>query len=313
VLYKYTGQSEQPLYYGVRGVDGKWSASELDDDVEGRPALCQGPSGSLWIAFCVRSNVLGNVYGHVFGTPSHNGDFTVSQTINCADPSISAGPAPGQVHVATSNSFDNLRAVVRASDDYAETWSSVGTALSSYPAFNVVSQTKDDGTTMVAFVEDPDVEGPKSASLQVYEHVAGKWKAVGAGQPVHDYVFDFALDDGDVPYLAYNHATNGAVVARLAGGSWERLGEALDEKWSNDFALAFAAESVPYVAMVGSYEVGKVLRYADAIGWEALGAKGYFDADVAELDMVIGAGNVPFVAYTRTFASEEPLIIKYQQ
>jgi hypothetical protein len=133
------------------------------------------------------------------------------------------------------------------------------------------------------------------------------WQLVGGqGFPVSNSTYDFELDGSGTPYIAFNHASRGASVARASGDAWDLMGDALDTR-SNDFSIAFDA-GTPHLAMITPGETAKVFSYEDS-SWQQRGEN--VTTSVEEIDLLIANG-VPYLAFTRVFAEEEPTIMTWK-
>jgi hypothetical protein len=187
-------------------------------------------------------------------------------------------------------------------------WSAIGGAGFSAQKIHAPSLAVDSkNVPYIAYFEE--APGTGQSILLVKKLSGGAWTSVG------DYAFPYplpsptpnclslAIGPDDAPYVACPDRENGsrATVKKFNGSSWETVGSAGFSAGEIAYvSLAFdstGSSLVPYVGYQDYYYANEatVMRL-NGSSWEAVGNTGFSDTRADYFSMIIGPGEVPFVA-----------------
>jgi hypothetical protein len=112
-----------------------------------------------------------------------------------------------------------------------------------------------------------------------------------------------AVDSNSIPYVAYQDGANSdkASVMKFAT-TWQYVGAAgFSTDLANDISLALDSSDLPAVAYQDTADANKVkvMKLTNS-NWVQLGSAAGFSDDTANdgISLVIGSGNIPYVAYS---------------
>ncbi|MFB6258747.1 MAG: hypothetical protein ABEH38_08640 [Flavobacteriales bacterium] len=141
-------------------------------------------------------------------------------------------------------------------------------------------------------------------------HYVGSDQGFSIAEAEH---IDLEFSPGGIPHVAYFDAyTEGTTVRRFEGGEWKRLGE-LGKAGSGELSVVmrFDENGTPYVGTQEGGKVGVSVKRFRNGKWDFVGDPNFTSGGGETLDLLLEAGNVPFVAYKNLYENGAANVLRF--
>src|SRR6185437_11377126 len=151
-----------------------------------------------------------------------------------------------------------------------------------------------------------------SCSIQAYSQV---WANVGAPgfSSGNAYYTSTAVSRGNVPFIAYQDATNNyaVTVKSYNGVNWVNVGNTgFSHKDASSVSIAISSANRPYVAFIDdSSNKVSVMKY-NGVNWANVGAP-YFSDSALQVSFALGANDTAYIAYINGYDSTRISVMKF--